>query len=104
MAITGWAAHRSTSTASRLALGWSAATLVNPHLHPYDVTGGVFAVAVLLAEPRHRRLGVAALLLHHGGQLLEGFQGSGWMLAPATLGLLFAWAALVFTTLRPAGR
>lgn len=101
--LTGWAAHRTKATATRLALAWSAATLVNPHLHPYDVTGGIFAVAVLLAEPRHRRLGAVALLLHHGGQLLEGFQGSGWMLAPATMGLLFAWGAVVFTTLRPAG-
>ena len=101
VALTGWAAHRSKATATRLALGWSAATLVSPHLHPYDVTGGIFAVAVLLAEPRHRRLGIAALLVHHGGQLLEGFQGTGWRLAPATLGLLFAWGALVFVALRP---
>jgi len=98
VAITAWAAHRTTDLPTRLALGWSAASLVNLHLHPYDVTGGIFAVAVLLARPHTRRLGIAALVLHHGGQMLEGLQGTGWMVAPATLGLLAAWALLVAAT------
>lgn len=100
IATTAWAAHRVSSLPVRLALCWTAASAVNLHLHPYDVTGGIFAVAVLLADPRHRRLGWLALALHHGGQLYEGFQGSGLTLAPGTLGLLAAWGLLVFASIR----
>lgn len=76
------------------ALGWCAASLVNPHLHPYDVTGGVFAILALWSIPSMRRLAVVALVLHHGGQALEGLSGTGWPVAPATVGLLTAWGAL----------
>jgi len=94
-AATAWRIVRTRApVAHQLALALCAASLVNPHLHPYDVTGGIFALAVLLAEPRTRRLGLVALLVHHGGQALEGLQGSGLTIAPATVGLLFTWAAL----------
>ena len=82
------------AVAAKLALMLCAGSLVNPHLHPYDVTGGIFAVAMLLARPSTRRLGLLVLVVHHGGQALEGLQGSGWMVAPATVGLGAAWAAL----------
>ena len=86
--------HTQASWSARIALGLCAASLVNPHLHPYDVTGGIFAVAVLLARPATRRTGWVLLVLHHGGQALEGLQGSGWALAPGTLGLMGAWTGL----------
>lgn len=88
--------RRSGALVPRLALGFCAASLVNPHLHPYDVTGGIFAVAVLLARPATRRLGALILVVHHGGQALEGLSGSGWAVAPGTVGLLAAWAALAW--------
>ncbi len=79
----------------QLALGFCAASLVNPHLHPYDVTGGVFAVLALWSEPRWRRVAWLALLVHHGGQALEGLAGSGLTPAPATVGLWVAWGLLM---------
>ncbi|MBO84169.1 MAG: hypothetical protein CL927_02325 [Deltaproteobacteria bacterium] len=79
-----------------LALGWCAASLVNLHLHPYDVTGGVFAVLAVWSVPSARRLAWVALGVHHGGQALEGLTGTGWAVAPATVGLVVAWGALAW--------
>ncbi len=80
--------------ARKLALGFCAAALVNPHLHPYDITGGVFAVLALWRIPEGRQFAGGVLLIHHGGQVMEGLSGTGWAVPPATVGLFVAWAAL----------
>ena len=95
--IWTWRAH----PVRALAVGLCAASLVNPHLHPYDVTGGIFAVAALLGASTQRWRGWLALVLHHGGQLAEGTSGSGLAVAPATVGLFAAWVLLVTAPLPP---
>ncbi len=81
--------------ARALCLALATAMLASPHAHAYDLVGALPGLLLLGA----RRGGVPAVvvlvLLHHGGQALEGGAGTGWALPPATVGLIAVWAALL---------
>ena len=85
-AVLAWKVREKPVLAGSFALG--VASLGSPHAHPYDLVGALPALGLLLV--RAPRWGMVAVILHHGGQLLEGTKGSGWALPPASLGLVGA--------------
>ncbi len=77
-----------------LCMAWATASLISPHAHAYDVVGALPGLLLLGARRGLHPAVIVLAVVHHGGQALEGGQGTGWALPPATLGLIAVWLAL----------
>jgi len=97
--LTAWRAPR-LSRPEGWALVSVAATLVNPHVHHYDLMVGLVGVAALAARGARwgsgRGVLLALVLLHHGAFLVEVALGLDRRVSLPALALLGVWAALAF--------
>lgn len=105
LGITLWRG-RARPLAQRGALGLTAATLLNPHLHHYDGLPVLAGLAWILSEAAsgeaRARWGAAALLIaHHGAfAVMDALGLSAWLPLPS-LAALGVWAWLLAARDRP---